>query len=302
MSKESDEIYEEAKKQKGELLRKAGGLKGWDTLSKDTMVRVVGFASAMDWADGMGDFEEHCTMGESFKVAINRFREVIYKQKCDHDYYISVILGLGCLYGVYPHGISIDDEYKEISGYYDVDFSDIDFMDYKKSDKCSASNLTKDEIHARIHASYEEFKNGNTKLAVEAFGNYRDNERFTKYRSKELIETNTVRITDIALEDMDCYVYHLPIYGQRFAEIDEERYCVIADKILALEVESDIYPILSVEPEHSEGIHCMDVKIRHLGWLSDPYVVCYVVEAGIVTVTNIFEIANSFHEKMQIEV
>lgn len=130
MSKETDKIYKEAKEYKEKLLRESGGLKKWDTMNEDTAVRVVGFRRAMDWADGMGDFEVHCRMQDSFWVAVNRYREM--SKKGYDEYVVSAILGLGCVFDVRFDGIHVDDEYKELVHYDEVDVSDLEFEDMSK--------------------------------------------------------------------------------------------------------------------------------------------------------------------------
>lgn len=134
MSKENDKIYEEAKKFHENLLRKSGGLDKWDGMNEDTIVRVMGFSNAFDWVEGMGEFEVQCRMQDSFWVAVNRYRQMM--NKGNDGYVVSVLLGLGCLYYIAGfEGIKIEDEYKALVHYDDVDISDLEFKRYDRENK-----------------------------------------------------------------------------------------------------------------------------------------------------------------------
>ncbi len=56
------------------------------------------------------------------------------------------------------------------------------------------------------------------------------------------------------------------------------QYNRIADAILTLDTYPDRFGLFECEPEHSMGIHRMIV---------DNYLVCYVVDLGVFTVTDV---------------
>ena len=68
------------------------------------------------------------------------------------------------------------------------------------------------------------------------------------------------------------------------------QYNRIADAILTLESYPDRYGLFESEPEHSLGIHRMIV---------DNYLVCYVIDPGVVTVTDVLYGASDVHKRLQ---
>ena len=68
------------------------------------------------------------------------------------------------------------------------------------------------------------------------------------------------------------------------------QYNRIADAILTLESFPDRYGLFECEPEHSLGIHKMVV---------DNYLVCYVIDPGVVTVTDVLYGASDVHKRLQ---
>ena len=50
------------------------------------------------------------------------------------------------------------------------------------------------------------------------------------------------------------------------------------------------FGLFECEPEHAIGIHKMIV---------DNYVVCYVIDSGVVTVTNVLYGASDIHKRLQ---
>lgn len=68
-----------------------------------------------------------------------------------------------------------------------------------------------------------------------------------------------------------------------------EQYNRIADVILTLNTFPDRFVLFDSEPEHSLGIHKMVV---------DNYLVCYVIDPGIVTVTAVLHGASDVHKKI----
>lgn len=98
----------------------------------------------------------------------------------------------------------------------------------------------------------------------------------------------TVNITDEALADMDAiYDY---IANEKYAPQNAiGQYNRIADAILTLNEFPDRYALFDCEPEHSMGIHRMVV---------DNYLVCYVIEPGIVTVTDVLYSAADVHDRL----
>ena len=68
------------------------------------------------------------------------------------------------------------------------------------------------------------------------------------------------------------------------------QYNRIADAILTLESFPDRYGLFECEPEHSLGIHKMVV---------DNYLVWYVIDPGVVTVTDVLYGASDVHKRLQ---
>ncbi|MQN02200.1 MAG: type II toxin-antitoxin system RelE/ParE family toxin [Lachnospiraceae bacterium] len=97
-----------------------------------------------------------------------------------------------------------------------------------------------------------------------------------------------VDITDDALADMDALYEYIATELQS-PENAIDQYKRIADAILSLDSFPDRFVLFEHEPEHSLGIHKMIV---------DNYVVCYVIDPGIVTVTDVLYGASDLHKKL----
>ena len=103
------------------------------------------------------------------------------------------------------------------------------------------------------------------------------------------MEKYVVDITDEALADMDELYDH--IANKLLAPGNAMgQYKRIADAILTLESYPDRYGLFESEPEHSLGIHRMIV---------DNYLVCYVIDPGVVTVTDVLYGASDVHKRLQ---
>lgn len=68
------------------------------------------------------------------------------------------------------------------------------------------------------------------------------------------------------------------------------QYNRIADAILTLESYPERFGLFECEFEYSRGIHKMIV---------DNYVVCYVIDPGVVTVTNVTYGASDIHKRLK---
>lgn len=68
------------------------------------------------------------------------------------------------------------------------------------------------------------------------------------------------------------------------------QYNRIADAILTLDSYPERFALFECEPEHSMGIYKMIV---------DNYVVCYVIDPEVVTVTNVLYGASDIHKRLQ---
>ena len=103
------------------------------------------------------------------------------------------------------------------------------------------------------------------------------------------MEKYVVEITDEALADMNELYEHiakkLQAPGNAMGQFNR-----IADAILTLESYPDRYGLFDSEPEHSLGIHKMVV---------DNYLVCYVIDPGVVTVTDVLYGASDVHRILQ---
>ena len=103
------------------------------------------------------------------------------------------------------------------------------------------------------------------------------------------MEKYVVDITDEALADMDELYDH--IANKLLAPGNAMgQYNRIADAILTLESYPDRYGLFESEPEHSLGIHRMIV---------DNYLVRYVIDPGVVTVTDVLYGASDVHKRLQ---
>lgn len=97
-----------------------------------------------------------------------------------------------------------------------------------------------------------------------------------------------VDITDDALADMDALYEYIATKLQS-PENAIGQYNRIADAILKLDSFPDKFALFEHEPEHSWGMHKMVV---------DNYVVCYVIDPGIVTVTDVLYGASDLHKRL----
>ena len=98
-----------------------------------------------------------------------------------------------------------------------------------------------------------------------------------------------VEITDEALADMDG-IYNYIANTLLAPENAMGQYNRIAETILTLESFPERYPIFDSEPEHSWEMRRMVV---------DNYLVCYMVDPGKVTVTDILFGASNVHVRLQ---
>lgn len=98
-----------------------------------------------------------------------------------------------------------------------------------------------------------------------------------------------VNITEEALADMEALYEHI---AKKLLSPENAmgQYNRIADAILTLDNYPDRFGLFDSEPEHSLGIHKMVV---------DNYLVCYVIDSGIVTVTDVLYGASDVTRKLQ---
>ncbi len=102
------------------------------------------------------------------------------------------------------------------------------------------------------------------------------------------MEMYRIKITDEALDDMEkIYKYIAKVLLS--PENAMGQYNRIADEILTLESFPEKFSLFDIEPEHSMGIHKMIV---------DNYVVCYVIDPGVVTVTDVLYGASDIHTRL----
>ena len=103
------------------------------------------------------------------------------------------------------------------------------------------------------------------------------------------MEMYIVDITDEALADMEAIYQHIAV---KLMAPDRAmgQYNRIADAILTLNTFPDRFGLFDCEPEHSMGIHKMIV---------DNYVICYVIDPGVVTVTDVLFGASDLHRRLQ---
>jgi len=99
----------------------------------------------------------------------------------------------------------------------------------------------------------------------------------------------TVEITDEALEDMN-KIYDYIANTLLAPENAIGQYNRIAEAILTLDSFPERFAKFESEPEHSWDMHGMAV---------DNYLVCYVVDPGVVTVTAILYSASDVHARLQ---
>lgn len=98
-----------------------------------------------------------------------------------------------------------------------------------------------------------------------------------------------VDITDAALADMDALYEYIAV-KLLAPENAMGQYDRIADAILTLGEFPDRFGLFESEPEHSWGLHKMVV---------DNYLVCYVVDEYVVTVTDVLYGASDIHRRLQ---
>jgi plasmid stabilization system protein ParE len=98
-----------------------------------------------------------------------------------------------------------------------------------------------------------------------------------------------VNITNDALSDME-EMYNYIAYKLDAPENALNQYKHIADAILSLSSLPERFGLFDSEPEKSLLIHKMIV---------DNYVVCYVVDQDVVTVTDVFYGASDIHRKLK---
>ena len=97
-----------------------------------------------------------------------------------------------------------------------------------------------------------------------------------------------VKITDEALADME------KIYGYISNELLAPenamgQYNRIAEAILTLDSFPEKFSLFEMEPEHSWGMRRMVV---------DNYLVCFLVDSGVVTVTDVLYDASNVHARL----
>ena len=102
------------------------------------------------------------------------------------------------------------------------------------------------------------------------------------------MEMYEVNITDEALDDME-KIYEYTAFELLSPENAMGQYNRIADAILTLDSLPDRFALFESEPEHSWGMRRMVV---------DNYLVCYIVDPGIVTVTDVLYGASNVHVRL----
>lgn len=99
----------------------------------------------------------------------------------------------------------------------------------------------------------------------------------------------SVNITNEALADMDKLYEYIATIKQA-PENAMRQYNRIADAILTLDEFPDRFGLFDTEPEHSMGIHRMVV---------DNYLVCYLIDSKVVTVTDVLYGASDIHTRLK---
>jgi plasmid stabilization system protein ParE len=97
-----------------------------------------------------------------------------------------------------------------------------------------------------------------------------------------------VKITKEAYRDMEKIYDYIAIKLQA-PENALGQYNRIADAILNLDANPERFALFDSEPEHSWRIRRMVV---------DNYLVCYIVDPGVVTVTDVVFGASNVHERL----
>jgi len=97
-----------------------------------------------------------------------------------------------------------------------------------------------------------------------------------------------VRVTDEALTDME-RIYDYIANELLSSDNAMGQYNRIADAILTLDSFPDRFALFEMEPEHSWGMRRMVV---------DNYLVCYIIDPGVVTVTDVLFGASNVHFRL----
>ena len=100
---------------------------------------------------------------------------------------------------------------------------------------------------------------------------------------------HVVDITDVALADMDA-LYEYIAYKLHAPSNAMGQYNRIADAILTLDEMPERFGLFESEPEHSWRLHKMIV---------DNYIVCYIIDEDVVTVTDVLYGASDIHKRLQ---
>lgn len=103
------------------------------------------------------------------------------------------------------------------------------------------------------------------------------------------MESYEVKITDEALADME-KIYEYIAFELLAPENAMRQYNRIADAILKLGSFPEKYALFEMEPEHSWGMRRMVV---------DNYLVCYMIDPGVVTVTDVLYGASNVHIRLK---
>lgn len=98
-----------------------------------------------------------------------------------------------------------------------------------------------------------------------------------------------VNITDDALDDMEA-LYNYIAFRLQSPDIAMNQYNRIADAIESLESFPERFGLFDTEPGHSYGIHKMVI---------DNFLVCYVIDPEIVTVTDVLYGPSDIRVKLQ---
>lgn len=104
------------------------------------------------------------------------------------------------------------------------------------------------------------------------------------------MEEYQVRITDEALKDME-NIYNYIAYTILVPDSAKTQYNRIAESILSLSFLPERYQLFEEEPKHSLGIRRLVV---------DNYLICYVVDPGVVTVTDVLYGASNVHQRLKV--
>ena len=99
------------------------------------------------------------------------------------------------------------------------------------------------------------------------------------------MEVYSVNISEVALADMES-IYNYIAKTLLAPESTLRQYNRIANAILSLDTLPERYSFFDLEPEHSWRMRKMVV---------DNYIVCYIVDPGIVTVTDVLYSAANVH-------